>query len=228
MTVQWSKTNQSDLDGLNIMIYGPPGVGKTKIIASLPSPLIISSERGNLTLKDYNIPVAYIQNGQDLKAVYDQVKADKGKTIKSVAIDSVSDIAETMLGIAKKSNSDMRQAYGQIAELIIYWMKQFRDLPGIHKYFVAQMAPFKDEVTGQVKWGPDFPGKQISKSAPYIFDLLLRAGVHVDEKGERTYYLQTKADQYYDAKDRSDKLDSYEQPSFTTILAKISGAIKHE
>lgn len=224
MAVQWSNTNQSDADGLNIMIYGPPGVGKTRIIKTLPKPLIISSERGNLTLKDANIPVAYIQNGQDLKTVYEWVKADAGKTIQSVALDSVSDIAETMLGIAKRSNNDMRQAYGQVAELIIDWMKKFRDLPGVHKYFVAQMAAFKDEVSGQIKWGPDFPGKQIAKSAPYIFDLLLRAGVHVDEKGERTYYLQTKADQFYDAKDRSDKLDPYELPDFGIILNKVAGA----
>jgi len=223
MSVQWSNTNKADLNGLNIMVYGPPGVGKTRLISTLPAPLIISSERGNLTLKGFDIPVAYIQNGQDLKTVYDFLKSDGGKTIKSVALDSVSDIAETMLGIAKRSNNDVRQAYGQIAELIIDWMKKFRDLPHVHKYFVAQMAPFKDEVTGQIKWGPDFPGKQIGKSAPYIFDLLLRAGVHVDEKGERTYYLQTKADQFYDAKDRSDALDAYEQSDFNIILNKVAG-----
>lgn len=224
MAVQWSNTSQASLDGLNIMIYGPPGVGKTRIIKTLPAPLIISSERGNLTLRGENIPVAYIQNGMDLKAVYDQVKADGGKNIKSVALDSVSDIAQTMLGIAKKSNKDVRMAYGEIAELMVFWMKQFRDLPGIHKYFVAQMSSTKDEVTGQLKWGPDFPGKQIAKDAPYLFDLLLRAGVHVDEKGERVYYLQTKADQHFDAKDRSDVLEPYEQPDFGIILNKIAGA----
>lgn len=221
MAVKWSNTNEAHLQGFNILIYGPIAVGKTRIIKTLPAPLIISSERGNLTLQDQNIPVAYIENGLDLKSVYDQVVADGGRTIKSVALDSVSDIAETMLQVAKKNNKDARMAYGDVAELVTYWMKKFRDLQGIHKYFVAQMASVKDPITGQAKWGPDFPGQQLSKTTPYLFDFVFRAGVHVDEKGDRHYYLQTKADQYYDAKDRSDKLDAYEQPDFGIIFNKV-------
>lgn len=225
MAVTWSNCDDAHMGGLNIMVYGPPGVGKTKLISTLPQPLVISSERGNLTLKGTGIPVAYIQNGKDLKEVYDWVLKDKGKTIKSVALDSMTDICETMLAVSKRLNTaDPRKAYFEVAELGQDWMKKFRDIQGIHKYFVAQLGTMKDEVTGKTKNGPSFPGKALGQSAPYIFDILAYAGVYVDEEQKRHHFLRCQPDQTYDAKDRSGVLAEFEQPDFAQILDKISTA----
>lgn len=226
MTVTWSNCDDAHMDGLNIMVYGGPGVGKTRLIKTLPRPLIISSERGNLTLKGTGIPVAYIQNGKDLKEVYEDIKRDKGKTFDSVALDSMTDICETMLGVSKKLNtSDPRKAYFEIAELGQDWMKKFRDLPKIHKYFVAQLGESKDEVTGAKKFGPSFPGRALSQTAPYVFDILAAAMVYVDEEKNRHHYLKCRPDQQFDAKDRSGVLGDFEEPDFAQILNKISGVL---
>ncbi|MBD4204909.1 AAA family ATPase [Xanthomonas citri pv. citri] len=227
MTVTWSNVDDAHMDGLNMMVYGPAGVGKTRLIGTLPQPIIISSERGNLTLKGKGIPVAYIQNGKDLKEVYDEIVRDAGRTFKSVALDSMTDICETMLGISKKLNkADPRKAYFEVAELGHDWMKKFRDLPGIHKYFVAQLGETKDEVTGQKQYAPSFPGKALGQDAPYLFDILAYAGVYVDpETQERHHYLKCQPDQQYQAKDRSGVLGDFEQPDFAQILNKISGVL---
>lgn len=226
MTVTWSNTSDAHMDGLNIMVYGPSGVGKTRLAGTLPDPLIISSERGNLTLRKMQIPVAYVENGKDLKEVYDWLVKDKGRTIKSVALDSMSDICETMLAISKRQNaSDPRKAYFEIAELGNHWMKKFRDIPNIHKYFVAQLGESKDEVTGAKRFAPSFPGKALSQSAPYIFDILAYAGVYVDDEKKRWHYLKCQPDQQFEAKDRSGVLGDFEEPDFAKILNKISGVL---
>lgn len=229
MALTWSNTSQAHMDGLNIMIYGGPGVGKTRIIKTLPKPLIISSERGNLTLKNSNIPVVYIENGKDLKEVHAQLVADKGRTFSSVALDSMTDIVQTMLGVAKGLNNDPRKAYFEVGELAIMWMKKFRDIPKIHKYFVAQLGQIKDEVTGQVRFAPHFPGKSIVQDAPYLFDILASAEVYDEHKEdgtkERHHYLRCQPNQQYYAKDRSGVLAEFEQPDFSIILNKIAGVL---
>lgn len=224
MTLQWSNTNQSALDGLNILGYGKAGVGKTKFIQTMPRPLVISSERGNLTLRSSDIPVAYIENGVDLRQVYDFLKKDAGRTFNSVALDSVSDIAHTMLKLAKGVNTNHQKAYGDVADIVIDNMKKFRDLPGIHKYFVAQMIAVKNEVSGSFRFEPDFPGKQIGQQSPYIFDLVVNFDVYVDpETNERHHFLRCQPDQFYEAKDRSGVLDPFEKPDFSHLVTKILG-----
>lgn len=229
MAVTWSNTNQAHMDGLNIMIYGGPGVGKTKIIGTLPSPLIISSERGNLTLRELNIPVAYIENGKDLKEIHAKLLQDKGQTFKSVALDSMTDIVQTMLGVAKGLNADPRKAYFEVGELAIMWMKKFRDIPKIHKYFVAQLGQIKDDVTGATRFAPHFPGRSIVQDAPYLFDILASAEVYeeVKDDGSRVkhHYLRCQPNQQYYAKDRSGVLAEFEQPDFSIILNKVSGVL---
>lgn len=225
MPVIWSNTSKSAVDGINIMGYGRPGVGKTEFIRGMPSPLIISSERGNMTLRNMNIPVAYVESGLDLKEAYEWVKKDGGKNIKSVAMDSVSDIANTMLKLAKLVNTNGQKAYGDVADVTLDYMRKFRDLPFIHKYFIAQQEFVKNEATGALQAQPAFPGKQIGQNAPYFFDLLLRFEAWENpETKENVYYVQTKADQNADAKDRSGVLDKYElNPDFNTIMTKIYG-----
>src|SRR3546814_16890898 len=105
--------------GIIILVFGKSGVGKTRFISTMPRPLVISSERGNLSLRKHDIPVAYVGNGVDLREVYEFLKKDAGKTFDSVALDSVTDIAHTMLKIAKGVNTNMQKAYGDIADIKI-------------------------------------------------------------------------------------------------------------
>lgn len=224
MALVWSNTNQSIMDGVNILGYGKSGVGKTRFIGTMPRPLIISSERGNLSLRGMDIPVAYVSNGVDLRQVYDFLKADAGKTFDSVAMDSVTDIAHTMLKIAKGVNTNQQKAYGDVAEIVIDNLKKFRDLPRINKYFVAQMIMTKNEVNGSFSYTPDFPGKQIGQQAPYVFDLVANFDVWVNpENQERSYFMRCQPDQYYEAKDRSGVLEAFEQPDFSQLYSKIMG-----
>jgi hypothetical protein len=58
---------------------------------------------------------------------------------------------------------------------------------------------------------------------PYLFDLVMALRVVADDKGNLNRWLQTGADTQYTAKDRSGKLEMFEEPDFSAICAKILG-----
>lgn len=224
MALEFSNTNQSHLDGINILAYGGPGTGKTTFIKTMPKPVIISAERGNLSLRGEDIPVIYVKSGLDLKLAYDFLMSPQGAAFESVAIDSLTDLAQNILNIAKAAKNDGRAAYGEMADLIVYYFKLFRSMPKKHKFFVAQQGFMKDGVTGAIKGGPDFPGQNLSKDTPYIPDMVLRFFAQEEPTTKETQYIvQTQPDQYFDAKDRSGKLPKFIRPDFRDIMYYITG-----
>lgn len=80
----WTKTltrTTSDVENvkLNMLLWGPPKVGKTEFAKSCPNVYMIAAENGVLTLKDHDIP--YFPLFTDEYAIYDTVM-QIGKAIK--------------------------------------------------------------------------------------------------------------------------------------------------
>lgn len=231
-----------------MMGYADAGVGKTVLCATLPMPfVIISTENGLLSLSVRNLTdifiglgldvesakaraemvkqqtVIVVRNGLQLRKAYEYLQANMAK-FRSIGWDSASDTAEVMLGAAKATKTDGRQAYGEVADIISEYFRKFRDhFPGKHVYIVAKQGSMKDEVTGGVKWGPDFPGKQLGPASPYWMDECFRVGVATNPENNQPYrYLQTQPNEQYVAKDRSGALEIWERPDLSYIIDKIT------
>lgn len=223
-------------------------MGKTVLMATLPMPfVIISTENGLLSLSVRNLTrifmemgideesasmrarmvkqqtVIVVRNGLQLKKAYEWCVANPSR-YQSIGWDSASETAEVMLEASKAVKADGRQAYVEVADLIGGYFKKFRDYtPGKHVCVVAKEGSMKDEVTGGVKWGPDFPGKQLGPQSPYWMDQTFRIAVGHDTATNKSFrFLQTQPSEQFIAKDRSGVLDVYERPDLSYIIDKIT------
>ena len=80
--------------GVKGLIYGRSGVGKTRLMATLPSPIIISAEGGLLSLRQEKIPAIEIKTLDDLNRAHEYLTGPAGANYHSIGVDSISEIAE--------------------------------------------------------------------------------------------------------------------------------------
>lgn len=231
---------ETNSNGVKMLVYGGSGMGKTVLSATLPTPLLISAESGALSLRKknletlfgvgnplitYNMPMIKIATVQDLTDAYEWcARSTEARNFQSIALDSISEIAEVVLNNAKRQVKDPRQAYGELIEKMETTIRLFRDLNGFNVYMAAKMEPMKDELTGVVKYGPSMPGSKLGHKLPYFFDEVFRLGVNKTPQGESYRFLQTQPDIQFEAKDRSGALAPMEYPHLGNIIHKILGA----
>lgn len=241
MVLKFTTAQQaSQSSGVKLLVYGSAGIGKTVLTATLPAPILISAESGELSLRQnnlrrifgdnaqgicYNMPMIEVKTVEDLTDAYNWCsRSAEARQFASVGLDSLSEIAEVVLNNAKRQVKDPRQAYGELLEKMETLIRYFRDLPGKHVYMAAKMEPHKDELTGIVKYGPSMPGSKLGAKLPYFFDEVFRLGINKTPQGETYRFLQTQPDLQYEAKDRSGALASIEPPNLTQLFSKILGA----
>lgn len=227
MPIKFTTTNQAaTVHGVKVLVYGDSGVGKTVLCGTAPNPFLISAESGVLSLRRMQMPMATVVTIEDLEEVGDWCyRSREAQQFQTICLDSISEIAETVLGRAKITNKDPRQAYGELITQMERIIRYFRDLPGKHVYFSAKMEPMKDELTGIVRYMPSMPGSKLGPKLPFFFDEVLRLAIGKSATGETYRFLQTQPDLQNSAKDRSGSLAAVEPPNLTHIFNKIINAV---
>ncbi len=225
MAIKIISTRDFGVNGVKVMVSGPAGIGKTKLCATAPAPLIISAEAGLLSLSDVDIPVIEVKTVDDVMDAYQFVTESKeAEQFETICLDSVSEIAEVLLSTYKKEFKDPRAAYGTLNDDMSALIRSFRDLKGKHVYFSAKETKIVDDSSGLVSYKGSMPGKTMLNSLPFFFDEVLSMGLGKLEDGTYYRYLQTFKDlQRVDNKDRSGKLGLIEKPDLAYIFNKISG-----
>lgn len=209
-------------NGIKALIYGRSGIGKTRLMATAPGPIIVSAENGLLSLAGQSIPAIEIKTLDDLNKAHDYLSGPAGNAYHTICIDSISDIAERVLANAKAGTKDGRQAYGILADQMWETIRAFRDIKGKCVAMVAKAEYVKDDATGITRWSPSMPGKRLTQGLAYYFDEVFHLGLYRGAQGE-FIALQTQADLSYEAKDRSGKLEYFEYPDLTAVFNKIYG-----
>lgn len=239
MPANWTTSSQAAaVNGVKALIYSEAGAGKTVLCATAPQPCIISAESGLLSLSKHNlerlygignpnvcydIPVWQVSTLQDVIDAYIFFASNpQARYFKTICIDSISEIAEKILEVAKRGVKDPRQAYGELIDKMLSLVRSFRDLPGFNVYMSAKMEPHKDE-NGVTKYIPSLPGSKLGPQLPYFFDEVFRLGIAAPAGGQKYRFLQTDGDAQYTAKDRSGVLDPVERPDLTFVFNKILG-----
>ena len=215
-------TKDAAQHGVKLLVYGQAGAGKTMLIKTLPKPIILSAEGGMLALVGEDIPVISISSMAELREAYVYVTSEEGNPYDSIALDSISEIAEVVLSTAKKVAKDPRQAYGELADQMGDLIRAFRDLPGKNVYFTAKMEKTQDEM-GRILYSPSMPGNKTGQALPYFFDEVMALRVEKNAEGENVRALMCDTDGLWQAKDRSGKLDRWEAPDLGAIIKKIGG-----
>jgi len=231
--MSWDKVQSTaDIQVMNVkfLVYGLSGAGKTRLTRTLPQPFILSAEAGLLSLRQEQIPYARIETVDDLSYWYDwfyraAMDPDPNNQVrqhvKSIGLDSITEIAEQILANAKAKAKDPRQAYGDLLMQAIDTIKKFRDLPYFHVYMSCKQEYQKDEVAGTFMNGPMMPGSKVGPQLPYLFDEVFQLAKAKDEKGTEFHFLRTQTDGQNVAKDRSGALDVFEPADLGHCLQKI-------
>lgn len=210
--------------GCKVCVYGRAGTGKTKLISTCPAPLTLSTEQGLLSLrKEFShLPVVAIRSMKELvdtrKWVYESREARQFGTF---ALDSITDIGETVLTYEKSKTTNKLRAYGEMADQILQEFRYFRDLSGPHVYFIAKQETVKDNAGNFYR--PWMPGQQLPQAMPYFWDEVLQLNMGKDNQGNSFRYLRCQPDAFNEAKDRSGRLEEYERPDLGYIFAKMLG-----
>jgi len=223
MAIQLKRTKEATAQAVKLLVYGQAGAGKTSLIPTLPTPVILSAEGGLLSIADTNLPFIEITSMDDLREAYKWLTSStEAAEFESVALDSISEIAEVVLNAEKKINKDPRAAYGAMQEQMADIIRGFRDLPGKHVYMSAKLEKTQDEM-GRVLYAPSMPGNKTGQSLPYFFDEVLALRVEKDAEGNTRRALMTDGDGLWLAKDRSGKLEVWEDADLGEIIKKIGG-----
>ena len=223
MAINLKTTSNVHLNGVKILVYAQAGAGKTSLIPTLPNPIVLSAEGGLLSITDADVPFIEIASMTDLREAYGWITdSNEAKAFESIALDSISEIAEVVLNTEKKSSKDPRQAYGAMQEAMTDIIRSFRDIAGKHVYMSAKLDKSQDEM-GRILYAPSMPGNKTGQLLPYFFDEVLALRVEKNADGESTRALMCDSDGLWLAKDRSGKLDAWEAPNLGTIIQKIGG-----
>jgi hypothetical protein len=87
----------------------------------------------------------------------------------------------------------------------------------------AKVEKTQDEM-GRVLYSPSMPGQKMGQALPYFFDEVLALRVEKDAEGKSHRALMCDSDGLWTAKDRSGKLDAWEEPDLGQIISKIGGS----
>jgi phage nucleotide-binding protein len=205
---------------IKMLAYGQAGSGKTSLIPTLPTAVILSAEGGLLSIAHKEIPFLEISDMDALREAYKWLaESDEAKQFASVAIDSISEIAEVCLGKEKAIAKDPRAAYGEMQTTMAEIIRSFRDLPK-HILMTAKLEKAQDE-TGRMLYSPSMPGNKTGQSLPYYFDIVAALRVEKDAEGVTQRAMMLESDGLWQAKDRSGKLAVWEAPDLGEIIKKI-------
>lgn len=223
MAIQLSSTKGLHVHGVKMLVYGQAGAGKTSLIPTLPNPVVFSAEGGLLSIADSDVPYVEIKDMDTLYEAYQWVtESDEAQGFDSIALDSISEIAEVVLSAEKKKSKDPRQAYGALQDMMGELIRAFRDISGKHVYMTAKLEKTQDE-QGRILYGPSMPGNKLSQGIGFFFDEVFALRVEKGEDGKNVRALQCDTDGLWSAKDRSGKLEPWELPDLGEIIKKIGG-----
>ncbi len=224
MAIKLTTTRESSrINGIKALVYGLAGSGKTSLAKTTGgNPVIISAEAGLLSLHNVDIPVIEVSSLADVEEAYQFLtESEEAKSFDWIMLDSISEIAETVLNAEKIVAKDPRQAYGAMQEQMASLIRGFRDLSGKNVIMTAKMERVKDEATGVALYSPAMPGNKLGPSLPYFFDEVFALRVERDADNNPTRMIQTQPDFQYSAKDRSGALAMWEEPNLKEIADKI-------
>ena len=225
MAINLKSTSSVHSEGIKVVVYGQAGAGKTSLIPTLPNPIIISAESGLLSIQGSNIPYIEIDSYESLMEAYKFITtSSEAEAFDSIAVDSISEIAEVVLAHEKRVNKDGRAAYGEMAVQVMEIMRAFRDIKGKHIYFSAKCEKSQDKM-GRVLYAPSMPGSKLAQQIPYLVDEVFALRVERDADGNSQRALMCESDGLWQAKDRSGKLAAWEAPDLGEIIKKIGGAV---
>ena len=189
--------------GVNILLYGHAGVGKTTSLATLPNPLIISAEAGLLALKDKDIAFSKVSTLNDVRDTFGWLKSsEEAKQFESVCIDSLSELCDIAFKDCQdRVGNEVQKLYPELRNTIASLIRNFKTLP-VHFVCTAR-EQIKELRSGRIA-APTVVGNKLADDLPHAFDLVLH--YTINSTNDRVVLTNSKCGSI--AKDRTNMLPS--------------------
>jgi hypothetical protein len=207
---------------LAVLVYGPPGAGKTYFAGTFPNPFFLDCQGGLMTVRAKEVAFAQPESYQDLL----QYAGGLGDSeFETVVLDTATEAARIVMDTALKAASreiPQMQDWMQTIERMRQLLRKLLDHDK-HVIVACEEGVVKDEDTGKVIAGPSLPGK-LFHEAGALFDCVfhLRSAFR-DGKKDRVLLTQPEG-LYQQVKDRTGKLEKLETPDFQVIWKKLQSA----
>jgi len=203
--------------GVKSVVYGPAGSGKTPIINTAPRPLLLATEPGLLSMRGSTVPTYIADTGAKIDDFFKWFfESTETKNFDTIAIDSGTQIAETYLKEAEKTNKHGLAAYGVANANTLKHLETLYFMAQKHVYLIGKQSV---EADGSKK--PYWPGKELPTKLPHMYDQILHLDIHnVPGVGQVGSF---QCAQTFDimARDRTGMLGQYEEPDFGKLVRKV-------
>lgn len=206
--------------GVKAIVFGPPGTGKTPIVQTAPSPLLVAHEPGLLTMRKSNVPTIVVDTAQEIRDFYKWFfNSAESKKYDTLAADSISQAAEIILADELPKHKNKLQAYGVMALDVMNILQGLFFMENKHTYLIAKQENRSEK---NDKARPYFPGKEVNIRAPHLYDEILNLDTHANVPGfgEPIKAFMCHEQFAVAARDRSGALDLFEPPDFGHIVRK--------
>lgn len=213
--------------GVKMVAYGPPGGGKTPILANTaPRPVVVMSEPGFLSMRGSQVPTFPAFTPKRFDDFMEWAKgSNETKNYDTFVFDSMSQSAERKVdeelgGTSKAGNETHGQrAYGKMSRWVMEHLNTLYFMPQKHIILICKQQAF--EVNGMIYYRPYFPGRELPVRVPHLFDLVTRLGTwNIPGVGEaKAFRTKEQFDQM--GRDRSGRLLEYEPPDVAKLINKI-------
>ncbi len=220
--------------GVKSIIFGAPGSGKTPLVASAPRPVLLATEPGLLSIRHVqNVPVweAYTAPKIDEFLTW-FFKSNETKNFDTLAIDSLSNMAELFLKAELERHKHGMQAYGALSQRVMAVCDELFYLQDKHVVMLAKegtrengssvvMANGVAEQVPILQKIPFFPGKDLNVKIPHLFDNVLHLDtVSITGMPGKHLALRTAKTERVFSRSRCGVFAEFEPPNLTDLFNK--------
>lgn len=220
---------------LNVMLYGPPGSGKTTGALSAPGPILyVNSEGPNAAMfarrlyPDTAIREITVSGGDVLNEALLYLR-EPGCDIKTVVLDSLGAIFQAVLEGYTGGGKPTLPQYGDTSTALERFARALRDL-SVNLVLIAHEQPVKDETSGEFE---RLPYTGTSNPAMGV-KLMAQADVvgytgrlePDDEHTEPRYVAQLIPAGGRHGKDRTNELGDFPELDLSSWVDKYTRAVK--
>jgi hypothetical protein len=218
--VEYSERAKHILRAPTVLVYGAHDSGKTRLIATMPQPVLIADlEDGLLSIERDEldktaIPVA---SHADMRTVTAMIASGK---FKSFVVDSLSVFSDIVAAECKSEIKNKYDVWPEYESRIAQFVRACREVE-IPVLLIARetSSNIGDEKNEVMRYDPAFAKKSSSGDVPSDVDYCFRL------TGTKKKTLSTRSSMVTAGKDRSGLLDEQEPADMSAIFAKLRAAI---